>query len=154
MEIQEVVDKVISTLQKEGIHVNIRRARHSDSVYLLFDYGLLHSMRISDHRQKREHSKYLKYKYNINTRTGTKWKTNKIRKRNHKGKMIEHYQLFCHGKDAELMARQVIKMMKESKKKFGEEQYMDFRINAKNNFPKKDPDWYSWKPVLTMKEED
>lgn len=59
----EAADFVIEYMGKAGVIVQHYEAMSTLSVYLKFDYGLCHSMRISDHRGKDN----LTYKYNLRT---------------------------------------------------------------------------------------
>lgn len=54
---------IIEELKKEGIHILRYDAATTDSIYLKFDYGVLHSLRISNHPGKH----HLKYRYNLQT---------------------------------------------------------------------------------------
>lgn len=59
--ITNTADRIIEKLKAEGIHILRYDAYSSNSVYLKLDYGVAHSVRISDHTGK----KHLKYRYNI-----------------------------------------------------------------------------------------
>lgn len=58
--IREVADVLVSALQSKGIKVMRYDAYSSNSIYLKFDYGLLYTLRLSDHRGKR----HLVYRFN------------------------------------------------------------------------------------------
>lgn len=54
---------VIQQLKKEGFIVQRYDSFSTNSIYLKLDYGVMNSIRISDHRGK----KYLSYRYNMLT---------------------------------------------------------------------------------------
>jgi len=56
-----VVDKIINTLKQHGIIIQRYDSITSNSIYLKLDYGVLKSIRISDHPSK----KHLHYRYNL-----------------------------------------------------------------------------------------
>ena len=56
-----ITDEIVSRLKFEGFVVQRYDAHSTDSIYLKPDYGVSHSIRISDHSGK----KYLKYTYNV-----------------------------------------------------------------------------------------
>lgn len=58
--IRGVADVLVSALQSKGIKVMRYDAYSSNSIYLKFDYGLLYTLRLSDHRGKR----HLVYRFN------------------------------------------------------------------------------------------
>lgn len=60
-EIQRVADTMVRFFQSYGVKVMRYDAYSTSSIYLKLDYGLLYTMRISDHRGK----KHLGYRYNI-----------------------------------------------------------------------------------------
>lgn len=59
--VQSVADTMVHFFQSQGIKVMRYKAYSTSSVYLKLDYGMLYTMRISDHPGK----KYLRYRYNI-----------------------------------------------------------------------------------------
>jgi hypothetical protein len=61
--IKDTADYVVKVMKSQGVIVQRYDALSTLSVYLKFDYGLLNTLRISDHRGKDK----LSYKYNIRT---------------------------------------------------------------------------------------
>lgn len=61
--IYATADFLIKELKKEGIVIQRYNSKSTNSIYLKLDYGVLNSIRISDHKGK----KHLNYKYNILT---------------------------------------------------------------------------------------
>ena len=60
-EVNRFAKELVDKLKKEGFTIQYYHARSTNSVYLKLDYGLAHSVRISDHKGK----KHLKYRYNF-----------------------------------------------------------------------------------------
>jgi len=58
--IKEVADILVDSLQKQGIKIMRYDAYSTNSVYLKLDYGVLYSVRLSDHKGKQ----YLNYRFN------------------------------------------------------------------------------------------
>lgn len=61
--LKRTADWLISRLKAEGIVVQRYDSYSSHSIYLKLDYGVCHTIRISDHKGK----KHLAYRYNILT---------------------------------------------------------------------------------------
>lgn len=61
MKPKEAAKRIIQVLKREGVVIQRYDAYSSNSIYLKLDYGMCHTIRISDHMGK----KYLKYRYNI-----------------------------------------------------------------------------------------
>lgn len=59
--IREIADRVARELKANGFHVLRYDSYSTNSVYLKLDYGVMHSIRISDHSGK----KHLGYRYNV-----------------------------------------------------------------------------------------
>ncbi len=59
--VRQVADTMVHFFQSQGIKVMRYDAYSTSSIYLKLDYGMLYTMRISDHPGK----KYLRYRYNI-----------------------------------------------------------------------------------------
>lgn len=57
----DVADKLIATLKEKGFHVMVYRSKSSKSAYIKLDYGVNHTIRLSDHEGK----KHLAFKYNL-----------------------------------------------------------------------------------------
>ena len=55
--------KIINYLSNLGISIHIYHAFSTNSIYIKLDYGVLGSIRISDHDGKERY----KYKYNVRT---------------------------------------------------------------------------------------
>ena len=60
-EFQQIADTLATRLKSEGFVIQRYNAYSTVSVYLKLDYGLVYSLRISDHAGK----KHLKYTYNL-----------------------------------------------------------------------------------------
>lgn len=60
---EKVTNYLIKEFKKEGIIIQKYQSKTSLSVYLKLDYGVLNSIRISDHKGE----KYLNYRYNVLT---------------------------------------------------------------------------------------
>lgn len=63
MTIKQLAERVIKQLKAEGFTIQLYEAYTTHSVYIKLDYGMCHSIRISDHDGK----KHLKYRYNVLT---------------------------------------------------------------------------------------
>lgn len=61
--INDTAEYLIYHLKEQGVVVQRYDSKSSNSVYLKLDYGVLNSIRISDHENK----KHLHYKYNLLT---------------------------------------------------------------------------------------
>ena len=59
--LKDLADEICTRLLKEGFIIYRYDAYSSNSVYLKLDFGVSHSIRISDHEGKR----HLHYRYNI-----------------------------------------------------------------------------------------
>ncbi|ATU69515.1 hypothetical protein CT113_03830 [Levilactobacillus brevis] len=59
--VQSISDTMVHFFQSQGIKVMRYNSYTTSSVYLKLDYGMLYTMRISDHLGK----KYLNYRYNV-----------------------------------------------------------------------------------------
>lgn len=60
-DILSVTDFIIKRLKKAELFVQRYNSVTSNSIYLILDFGVCNSIRISDHKSK----KYLTYKYNV-----------------------------------------------------------------------------------------
>lgn len=60
-QINSFAKKMVKRLKQEGFTIQYYHARSTNSVYLKLDYGMGHSIRISDHKGKH----HLKYRYNL-----------------------------------------------------------------------------------------
>lgn len=65
-DIEKAVDFVVEKCKEKGIVVHRYNAKSSSSIYLKFDWGMAHSMRISDHKGIE------KYHYRFNLIKGMK----------------------------------------------------------------------------------
>ena len=61
-EIREAADYIVKHIGKDVV-VHKYQSYTTNSIYLKFDYGIAHSLRISDHIGKR----YLSYRFNVGT---------------------------------------------------------------------------------------
>lgn len=61
--INETAEYLIHHLKKHGVVVQRYKSKSSNSIYLKLDYGVMNSIRISDHEGK----EHLNYKYNLLT---------------------------------------------------------------------------------------
>lgn len=61
MELIEAADYISARLAREGVAIHRYDAITSKSIYLKFDFGVAHSLRISDHKGY----KHLAYRYNL-----------------------------------------------------------------------------------------
>lgn len=59
--IRDIADYVIARLKSEGFTIQRYNSYSTNSVYLKLDYGVVNSIRISDHKGK----KHLQYRYNL-----------------------------------------------------------------------------------------
>ena len=59
--IKEIADNLVKDLKRYGITIQRYDAYSTNSVYLKLDYGMCHTIRISDHKGK----KHLSYRYNV-----------------------------------------------------------------------------------------
>lgn len=60
-EIEKATNRIIELCKEEGIIVHYYKSRTSDSMYLKFDYGVAHSLRISSHMGIEKYH----YKFNL-----------------------------------------------------------------------------------------
>lgn len=68
---KKIADKIIAKLKREGFIIQRYDSKTSKSIYLKLDYGVSHSIRISDHPGK----KHLKYRFNIETKVKEPYRT-------------------------------------------------------------------------------
>lgn len=61
--IENVRDILIKELKAAGFKIMLYESTTTNSIYLKLDYGVMHSIRISDHEGK----KHLQYRYNVLT---------------------------------------------------------------------------------------
>lgn len=61
MKLKKVTQTLISFFQSKGIKVMRYDAYSTNSIYLKLDYGLLYSIRLSDHKGKQ----HLNYRFNV-----------------------------------------------------------------------------------------
>lgn len=59
--LEGIAEQVIKAVKAQGVVVQRYDSYSSNSIYLKFDYGVLNSLRISDHQSKKD----LAYRYNI-----------------------------------------------------------------------------------------
>jgi|SRR5690625_6035525 len=82
--IESTANYLIDNLKREGIVIQKYESMGTLSIYLKLDYGVLNSIRISDHKGK----KHLSYKYNILTICPKPIST---RNKTRYGHVIRHY---------------------------------------------------------------
>lgn len=104
--------KLVNRLKREGFTVQYYHARSTNSVYLKLDYGMSHSVRISDHKGK----KHLKYRYNF------AFTANSLRKVKTKKGELQYFSPFS-------KMNEMVNIMKGEKerliKHIGEEKYQE-----------------------------
>jgi hypothetical protein len=61
MKAEQICEYLINKLKKHGITVQYYHAMTTSSIYIKVDYGVLHTIRIADHKGK----KGLSYRYNV-----------------------------------------------------------------------------------------
>lgn len=120
MTLDEIAEYICTQLLDEGIVIQRYDAFKTNSIYLKLDYGVLNSIRISDHRGK----KYLKYRYNIGPYV-KEFKTNRDK------------QIFYRADKAKNLIKKVRKDRIEKMNKYGEQRYKKFmQNNIKENHGK------------------
>lgn len=134
MTLDEIAEYICTRLLDEGIVIQRYDAFSTNSIYLKLDYGVLNSIRISDHRGK----KHLKYRYNI-------------------GPFIKEYnknragQIFYRVDKVKNLIRKVKKDRIEKMNKYGEQLYKNFmRDNIRENHGK----CGFWQSAKLVKKED
>jgi hypothetical protein len=109
---------VIERLKQEGVKLQFYKSITTSSIYIKLDYGVLNSIRISDHAGKR----YLKYRYNLI-----------------KGCMTPYYicdryiRYYYPLKQADRMIDDILKHRDEKLMKYGVVRYKKFMENNKAN---------------------
>lgn len=116
--IKQTADTIIQALKAEGIIIQYYESITSKSVYLKLDYGVLKSLRISDHNGK----KHLKYRYNI--------QTNIQRSRYDREQKRFYYPM----SDVNRLIEQILKDRNDKTTRYGQAKYNEFMFqNHKDN---------------------
>lgn len=111
-------DYIIKTLKENNIVIQRYDAKHTNSVYLKMDYGVLLSLRISDHPGKPK----LKYRYNLQSQI-KKFRYDRAAK-----------QFFYPINQADRLLEQILKDHQDKLTRYGEEQYEKYmESNLKEN---------------------
>lgn len=113
------MDYLIQFLKQEGFTIQKYEAYSSNSVYLKLDYGVCHSIRISDHHGK----KHLSYRYNILQCVEEPYV-------NEKSEYPRYYYSFD---DVEMMLERIIDDRNKRLSKYGENLYTMFMKSNKEN---------------------
>lgn len=117
-QIKETAHKIIDTLKAEGVIIQYYQSITSESVYLKLDYGVLKSVRISNHHGK----SHLKYRYNIQSN---------ITKRRYDRQDKRFYYPMS---DANIMIEQILKDRNDKISRYGQAKYNEFMMqNHKDN---------------------
>lgn len=116
-----VVYTIINTLKRHGIVIQRYDDVTTNSLYLKLDYGVLKSIRISDHDSKDP----LHCLYNLQ---------HDLRKRYY-DKQTKRF--FYPTRDAHLMLRQILKDHNDKKRRFGAKYKVYMTENSKDNAHKK-----------------
>jgi len=116
-----IIDMIINTLKQHGIVIQRYNSITSNSVYLKLDYGVLKSIRISDHPSK----KHLHYRYNLQ-RDLSKNRYDKATKR-----------FFYPVSDVDKMIQQILSDRNDKKKRFGANYERYMMENIRDNGHKK-----------------
>lgn len=112
-----IADAIIHTLKQNGVKIQRYDSVTSHSVYLKLDYGVLKTVRISDHNGK----KHLKYRYNIQT--------------NIRAYKYDRYQqrfYFPEG-DVQGLLRQILKDRDDKKARYGNKHDVYMMKNIEQN---------------------
>lgn len=118
MNTKTIVDTLIKHLKDEGIHLQYYKSLTSNSHYLKLDYGVLKTIRISDHQSK----KHLKYRYNIQSNL----------QRNRYDKASKRF--FYPFSDLDKMIEQILSDRNDKITSYGVDKYMHFmNENIKDN---------------------
>ena len=116
--IKKATDKIINALKAEGVIIQYYQSMTSQSVYLKLDYGVLKSVRISNHNGKA----HLKYRYNIQSN---------IRKRRYDR---QDKRFYYPTSDANIMIEQILKDRNDKISRYGQAKYNRFMMqNHKDN---------------------
>lgn len=117
-QIKDTTDEIINALKAEGVIIQYYQSINSKSVYLKLDYGVLKSVRISDHNGKA----HLKYRYNIQSN---------ITKRRYDRQDKRFYYPIS---DTDIMIEQILKDRNDKTTRYGQAKYNEFMFqNHKDN---------------------
>lgn len=123
--LKELADEICTRLLKEGFIIYRYDAYSTNSVYLKLDFGVSHSIRISDHKGKN----HLHYRYNIGSHI-TKDKTEKA-------KYIRYYYPTA---NIDHMISKIVLERKEKIQKYGK-RYETFMIENRKAHAKDKGFW-------------
>lgn len=118
MDVKSMTNYLIKQLKKEGIVIQHYSAITTNSAYIKLDYGVLNSIRISDHKGK----KHLKYKYNI--QTDTTWL---------KPWINDAGRLFYPAKDIDKLVQRILLDRLSKQARYGDRYESFMEENLKNN---------------------
>jgi len=118
--VNEVARYVAERLLSGGLVVQMYKSYSTNSIYLKLDYGVMNSIRISDHKGK----KHLKYRYNL------------LRDRKSVNKHFDdEYPRFYYGfNHVERMLADIFQYKVERLTRYGSENYRNYMVrNLRNN---------------------
>jgi len=111
--LKQVIDAVLEHAVKNDIIVHQYKAKTSNSVYLKFDFGVLNTLRVSDHKGKRKYP----YKYELSSHRSETVSVKKF----YKGNEFYVYKM-CFD-DLDLFLDILVEERNEKLAKFGESGY-------------------------------
>lgn len=115
---ENLTQNIIEKLKEEGVIIQYYSSLKSKSVYLKLDFGVLKSVRISDHPGQ----KHLKYRYNIGSNI-TKVRYDRADKR-----------FFYPADEVDKMLAQILKDRNDKIKRYSKERYSDYMtMNQRDN---------------------
>lgn|SRR5690554_6740525 len=118
---------LIRELKKDGIVIQRYNSKTSNSIYLKLDYGVLHTIRISDHHGK----KHLNYKYNLLTSCSH---PTSITNKTSFGEVKQHYFPL---REKKLVVDIIQKTRREKIQLYGEKNYQTFmELKIAENYAK------------------
>lgn len=117
--VEEIAETIIRVLKSQGVIIQRYDAYSTQSIYLKLDYGVAHTIRISDHRGK----KHLKYKYNLQTNLQERRYDNK------------NEQMFYPANEVYELIRKVLINRAKRQKRYGKryQQYMNKNLMENSN---------------------
>ena len=123
--IKKIADDISRSLLEEGFDILRYDSYSSNSVYLKVDFGVCHTIRISDHPGK----KHLHYRYNVlltaKKHTCTNWNYEP-------GKQLPLH--VYSPKEVDYLIKRIIKTRKQKVDKYGAHRYNGYKeLNARQN---------------------